>query len=53
MTNTYRDHPLRTALADEAQAYPLISSALPQIFSRFAKLRKAAAGAATEGEGAP
>ena len=51
MTDTCRDHPLRADLVGEGQAYPLIGSALPQIFSRFAKLRKAAAGAAAEGEG--
>ena len=39
MTDGYRDHPLRKALADEVHARPFISITSPQNFSHFATVR--------------
>ena len=46
MTATYRDHPLRAALADEVHARPFISITSPQNFSHFAMVRNGVAATA-------
>ena len=46
MTDTYRDHPLRAALADEVHARPFISITSPQNFSHFAMVRNGEAATA-------